>query len=583
MNRGSLSIALVVLCALGNAACGGSSHHVTPPIATNNFVFYAAGTDSTGLTYSIVGVVQITADGKNTIMGGVQDFNDGNSDTGIGTSPQPGGDTISAAGSSLSFNPDGSGNALLTLATSNLSLGVKGVEEFALSFANPSHALIAQFDNTATSLGSYDLQTLPTAALAGTSFSVTTSGVDSTGAPIVEGGVLALDGSGTVTGSVDINDGGHVTFANSPTEGTSIPRSDTFGRGTVTGSIDGTTAVVNYYVVNSEVLRLIDVDKTDTAVGSAYGQGTAAGTFSPTSIGQSAFSISGVDHLVLYAGAGEFSTSAVEDGAKPKSNARPVRPQGNLPACTGTPCNFNGFADVNESLIDGGDIVTAQPFSGSYVMATTGYGSFTFGVEDGPVPDMKLFGVYAVDPKLNILDPNNSGENLTGGALIAELDTNLVGTGLLIPQSSTDLTTLAADVVFAAQGHAAVEDSVAEFDLLGASAVAAGSGTIAGEGFIDDPAGILTGAAIVDLNSVFNGTFTDDGRGIGRSTTGAGGFIATDNGGTGIEFTVTAYEANGNQLFWVETDSDKTFAGSIQASTFTVPVPSKVPAKPKNK
>src|SRR6202167_4767122 len=434
MKRGSLWIALVVICALGAGACGSSHHHVTP-IPTNNFVFYAAGTDSAGNTYSIAGTVTITADGNNTITGGIQDFNDGN---GL-TSPQlpaPGGDTILAAGSSLSFNPDGSGNALLTLVTNNTEMGNAGTETFALSYANANHALIAQFDDTATSMGSFDLQTLPSTAINSVSFSFTSSGVDADFFPVAEGGVFSLDGSGNVTGSVDINDGGTGTFANSPSEGTLIPASDTFGRGTVTGSLDGTSAVVNFYIVNSEVIRLIDVDTTDTAVGSAYGQGTAAGSFSPASIGQSAFYISGIDGF--YNGAGQFFTTVDGDDAKPKSNKRPARPQGALPACTGSPCAFEGTADVNESVQEGA-IATGAAFDGTYALAGNGYGSFTF--VDPPTDDVTLFGIYAVDPTLNILDPNNSAAGLTGGALIAELDTNLVGTGVLIPQVALPVVT----------------------------------------------------------------------------------------------------------------------------------------------
>ena len=121
MKLGTLWIALVVLCAWGVAGCGGGHHHVTP-ITTKNFVFYAAGTDSADCTYYIAGVVQISADGNNTIMGGVQDFNDGDPEVCIGTSPQPSGDTINPVGSSLSFNPDGSGNALLTLSLIHISV-----------------------------------------------------------------------------------------------------------------------------------------------------------------------------------------------------------------------------------------------------------------------------------------------------------------------------------------------------------------------------------------------------------------------------------------------------------------------------
>ncbi|MGA2846719.1 MAG: hypothetical protein ABSF68_15000 [Candidatus Acidiferrales bacterium] len=574
MKRGTLLIALVVLCVMGIAACGSSHHHVTP-IATNNFVFYAAGEDATPSFYSIAGVVTITADGNNTITGGVQDFNDGDGTT----SPQPGGDTINPTGSSLTFNPDGSGNAILTLATSNAALGVGGVETFALSFSNANHAIISQFDGTATSSGSYDLQTLPTAPLASSSFSFTSTGANSDGFAVAEGGVFTLDGSGDVTGSVDINNAGTVTLNNSPSEGTVIPASDTFGRGTVTGSLDGTTAVVNFYIVNSEVIRIIDVDATDTAVGSAYGQGTAAGNFAPSSIGQSAFYISGVDDF--YNGAGQFFTFVEDAGAKPRANKRPARPEGGA-VCSGSECLFDGTADVNES-VDGGAIATDAAFDGTYVLASNGYGSFSF--VDPPLDtDLVTFGLYAVDPTLNILDPNNSASGLTGGVLIAEMDENLVGTGALIPQVVDPVVTdIAADVIFNAQGNADEGDGVAEFDLLGASSVDAGA--FAGEGFIDDPAGILNdGTAILDQNSTFSATFADDGDGIGRYLSGDGGFVASSPvADTSIDFTVTAYDANGDQLFWVETDEDSTWGGSIQASTFEVPDAKKAQAKPKTK
>jgi hypothetical protein len=574
MKQGSLWIAIVVLCAWGVAGCGGGHHHVTP-IPTNNFVFYAAGEDETDSTYSIAGVVQITTDG--TIVGGVQDFNDGNSDSGIGTSPQPGGDTIFATGSSLVFNTDGSGNALLTLATSNTALGVNGVETFALTFANPNHAIIAEFDDFATSLGSYDLQTFPTSALTGASFSFTASGVDADGEPIAEGGVYALDGSGNVTGTADVNDGGNVTQFSITGVSLSTPTLETFGRGTVQGSLDGITTTVNYYIVNSEVLRLIDVDTTDTAVGSSYGQGSAQNTFTNASIGTSVFSMAGVDDLVLYNAVGQFTTTATEDDAKTKSNLRGVHPNG-TPPTLGT---FAGIADVNES-VDGGPLVGPEAFNGTWGLATDGRGNFTFTV--GPTDDIALFGVYAVDPTLNILDPNNSGTGLTGGALLVELDENLVGSGLLLPQVATPaVSDIAAVVAFGAQGNGAVatEDGtvIDEFDLLGASNVAAG--VFAGEGFIDDPAGINTGDAIVDPNSTFSATFVDDGEGIGRYTATDDGSFEANSPSTdeSITFDVTAYEANGGQLFWIETDTDYTWGGSIQASTYTVPVATKVPAK----
>jgi hypothetical protein len=586
MKRGSLWIALVVLGVMGNAACGGNSHHVIPPIPTNNFVFYAAGTDSQGLTYSIAGSVQISADGNNTIMGGVQDFNDGSSD-GIGTSPQPSGDAIlpvSADGlvvSTLSFFADGSGNATLTLVTNNPALGVPegvdGVESFALTFTNvatPNHAIIAEFDGTATSLGSYDQQTLPTSAFAGTSFSFTASGVDSGGFAIAEGGVLSLDGSGNITGTADVNDAGVPTVFDIADVTLGSSSLGSFGRGTVQGSLDGITTTVNYYIVTPEVLRLINVDATDTAVGSAYGQGASAGTFTNASIAQSVFSVAGVNDLVLYNVVGQFDADSNEGDAKPKANTRGVHPDGE--PILGS---FAGIADVNES-VDGGPTVTAQPFNGTYNVQTDGRGSFNFTLQ--PTGDVAIFGVYAVDPALNILDPNNPlpAPLQNGGALIVELDANLIGNGLLIPQIATPaITDIAADVAFGAQANRTTEGT-AEFELLGS--LATEGGAVAGEGFIDDPVGILDSGSFGDPNSTFSGTFTDDGEGIGRYTSGVGGFVAfSPFADSQFAFTVTAYDANGSQLFWIETDAESTWGGPIEASTFTVPVDAG--AKPRNK
>ncbi len=579
MKQGSLWIALVVLCVLGNAACGGGHHHTPPAIPTNNFVFYAQGTDSFGLTYSIAGVVQITADGNNTIVGGVQDFNDGAAPpNGIGTSPQPTGDTISPTGSSLSFNPDGSGDAILTLVTSNQALGpdgTPGVETFALSFANANHALIAEFDGTATSLGSYDLQTLPTSGFAGSSFSFAAAGVDLDGFALAEGGVFSLDGSGNITGTADVNDGGTVTQFDIADVTLGTATEGSFGRGTIQGSLDGITTTVNFYIVSPEVIRIINVDATDTAVGSAYGQGTAQGTFTNASIGTSVFSVGG--DFVLYNAVGQFNTIPTEDTAKPKANLRGVHPDGT--AGIGI---FAGIADVNET-VEGGPLATEAAFNGTYDIGTDGRGSFTFTV--GPTDDIATFGVYAVDPNLNILDPNNSVAPLNGGALLVELDSNLIGSGLLIPQVTSagpNIDDIAPDVVFGAQGNGDNSDTE-EFELMGALATDAGS--FAGEGFIDDPFGLFTGTPIGDINSTFSAAFTDDGEGIGRYTSGEGGFVAfSPVADDSFQFTVTAYDANGSQLFWIETDDGSTWGGPIEASTFTVPVEAgKVPAKWKKK
>jgi hypothetical protein len=531
-------------------------------VATNNFVFYASGeqnaTDAEA-TYSIAGVVAIattpSADGSFAVVLGEQDYNDGINLT----SPQPTGDFIT--GGSLVFT-NAAGQATLTLNTNNPAVGTSanpGTEVLALAFANDNHALIIQFDGSATSSGSYDLQSATTAPVS-TSFAFTASGVDSSGAPVADAGVFASDASSNLTGTVDVNDAGAVTL------GTAFPVApatvalgvaDSLGRGSITGSIVGTTAI-NYYVVGPEVLRLVNVDAAsgDTSVGSAYGQGAAGTTpaFSAASIGTSVFSVAG-NNVDQFAAAGRFTTDGVSA--------------------------FSGVGDENESLSIGSVPVLAESFGGTYVVNGSGYGNFTFGPADG-LGSMLVLGVYAVDPALNILDPNNTTNTAgEGGSLFAEMDANLVGVGVLIPQTDTALGDLAGTFAFGVQGSGTAQSTVGpppvtiidEFDFLGEGAIAGGAFT--GAGVLSDPFGSLTATFVQSTNAAFSAAFVDDGEGIGRSTSNfqvSATFTppATPDFPT-VALAVTVYEANAGQAFWVDTDDlTDVFAGSIQSNTGVV-------------
>lgn len=531
-------------------------------VSTSNFVFYASGEQSATddeTPYSIAGVVAVattaSADGSFAVVSGEQDYNDGIDIT----SPQPTGDFIT--GGTLVFT-NVAGQAILTLNTNNSAIGNPanpGMEVFALAFTNDDHALIVQFDGSATSSGSYDFQSSTTAPVS-TSFAFTASGVDSGGAPIADAGVFALDASSDLTGTVDVNDGGTVTLTTAIPTGTALGVADSLGRGSVTGSITGTPPLtpitVNFYVVGPEVLRLIDVDTAsgDTAVGSAYGQGAAGTTpnFSAASIGTSVFSVAGND-VEQYAAAGQFTTDAT--------------------------ANFTGGAgDENESLVTGNAPVLGGGFGGTYAVNSSGYGDFTFGAGDG-LGSMLVLGVYVVDPTLNILDPNKplpAGSG--GGALFAEMDVNLVGTGVLIPQTDTSLAHLSGAFGFGAQGYGTAE-SVAgpppetiidEFDFIGEGSIAGGAFT--GAGVLSDAFGSLTATPVESTNAAFSAGFVDGG-GVGRST---GNLVvsativppATTPDFPTVTLDVTIYEANAHQAFWIDTDDlTDVFSGSIQSNT----------------
>jgi hypothetical protein len=82
------------------------------------------------------------------------------------------------------------GQGTLTLITDNPNVGTNGTETFAVQFVNTDHTLIMQFDGTATSSGSINLQTLPSTLSGGYAFTI--SGVDPGYNPIAIGGVFSI-------------------------------------------------------------------------------------------------------------------------------------------------------------------------------------------------------------------------------------------------------------------------------------------------------------------------------------------------------------------------------------------------------
>jgi hypothetical protein len=499
-------------------------------IAAQNFVFYVTGEAISNLAtannpypyYSLAGVVQIantlSAGGVFAVTGGEQDYNDGDGTT----SPQPQGDMIIGGG----LVPNGDGTGTLTLITDNPNLAVAGTETFAVAFANPNHALITQFDGTATSSGSMDLQTstaLPSGSFA---FVASGSGSDDNGPlPAAYGGVFTIT-SGALSGTVDSNLGGAVTPNTPFTASLSTP--DAFGRGAINNST-GIATSINYYAVGPEVIRIIDVDSvtSDNVVGSAYGQG-AVPAFTTHSIGDSVFAVA--NPFTGYAAVGQFKTSA------------------------GT--HFNGVGDLNE--LNNGVQLTAQTIHGTYTLASDGYGAMTFNPTYG---DVSVFGIYAVDPALNILDPNATTDG--GGALVAEMDENLVGTGQLVPQTDVVVADFSGYYAFGAQGGTDA-DGLFEFDFVGAANVTQPGGSLVGTGELSDPFAALTGIGPTYTGVAFTDAAVPDGAHPGRYTINP--LTLSNDGFTAdISLTVTTYQASGDQLFWIEVDPDSYFGGSLEA------------------
>jgi hypothetical protein len=498
---------------------------LTNRVVANTYVFYLYGQESTGPNfYALTGSVEIDPSGN--VIGGEQDYNDG---LGV-VSPQPSGDSIT--GGTLTI--DGTGQGTLSLTTNNSSVGVSGVETLGLQFVNGKHAMVIQFDGTATSSGSFDFQNLPI-GLNG-AFSFTLTGVDNSYGPVGYGGVFSIDsGTSLDNGVVDTNDNGLVTTAQSLTGVLTNP--DSFGRGTITSTLNysGTPIALNYYVVGPETIRIIDVDLADSALGSAYGQGTTA-SFTNASLGTSVFGLQGTPYLVNYSSVGMLATSNTSSSM----------------------ADFSGVGDDNEMSY--GVILSAAPITGNYTIASNGYGNLT--VNSAALGDVSTLGVYMTDPNLNLNDPNNTSSGL-GGGLLTDLDAVLPGgIGIVVPQTDSSVASFTGTYAFGAQ---AFNLYCCEFDFVAQGSVT--SGALSGAGLVSDPF-ITLGGNSTNTGVTFSGTPLPDSSNLGRYTLSASN--STPNplqitvGSTTNSFTVAIYQASGGLLFWMDEDFGASFFGMLQ-------------------
>jgi hypothetical protein len=502
-------------------------------ISVTPYSFYMSGQDINGGYYALAGSVLIDASGS--VLGGEQDFNDGSSVT----SPQPKGDVIT--GGTLTF-PAGApaGQATLTLNTNNNNLGsnANGIEVFGVQFVNPSHALIMQFDGFATSSGGMDLQTLPSSLSGSYAFAV--SGFESSsGSPVAYGGVFSIDGTAISNGTIDINDGDNLGVTTGTAFTATISAADSYGRGTIKGlKIAGSGVTLNYYIVGPEAIRLIDVDRADSAAGSAFGQGT--GTFSNASLGPSVLAVAG-NVLSQFDALGLFTTSNTSS----------------------SPADFLGVGDDSEPQNGIISELNAK-IKGTYSIASNGYGSLAFDMLDPNYPglgDVTTLGVYMTDPALNLNDPNNTTGG--GGALVVDLDSGAVAgvplpgaAGMILPQ--TDAATATTD--FSGPYAAGWQNFNAgsEFDMV-AQATMAANGTLSLTGLVSDPFSSLGTPDTTSSSNALVGTPVADSKNPGRYTMLGKYSLGTEIDSTpGFKFDMVIYQASGTQLFWMDYDSTLT-------------------------
>ena len=340
--------------------------------------------------YHVAGVLQ--ADGSGNIIGGELLYEDQPENNNV-VDPITGGSyTIGST--------DGRGT--ITLNTNDTGIGVNGVLTFSLAMVSGTQGLITQFDTSASSTGTLDLQTPYSATnLLTGGYAFVTSGVDSAAEgrfPLGMGGVFNVDGVGTISGNgtvMDLIDNGVVTSGAGLTIAGSVASPDQFGKVVVNlnPAFPGSPAItLAGFIVDDTHIKLIERDQLFVTGGIAYAQGSSTGTFT----GNGAFNTT-----VVYSTSGYSTVS--------KSTEQPTVYAGEFTA-NGSGSLTNGYTDENQF-----GLLTSDTLTGSYAVDSTGTGrvvtSNVFYGSSGPGPSWIFYLTGASDAPALILQVNGSTHN----------------------------------------------------------------------------------------------------------------------------------------------------------------------------
>jgi len=279
----------------------------------DNYVYQLSGIDANG-PYQLTGV--FTADGAGNITGGEQHYSN-TQNVYI--------DAIQATGSSYTINADGRGTITLNTGDTHIGPAGNGIETLGLVVIDGTRGLITQFDTSATSSGTLDLQT-PKLQPSG-AYAFVTSGVNlaATPKPLCFGGIINIDGPGTISGAGSVADDLDNMSQNlfQYLKGT-VVSPDPMGKAVFHLNTAFTTqdlALVAYMIDNTH-MKLVENDFYGNTSGVAFGQGSAAGKFTSGSFNDTVvFETSGLSTSsfvpTVFAGlftAGSGSINGVADG-----------------------------------------------------------------------------------------------------------------------------------------------------------------------------------------------------------------------------------------------------------------------------
>ena len=469
---------------------------------TGTYTFSVSGVEEEHtLAYAVAGSIAIDG-ATGMITGGEQDYFNNNTPAIFPADPIITG--------TISVGDDGRGTLSLTPTSAP-------AETFSITVVNNKHILITEFDAAATASGSLDLQTAPSSVPTGrNAFAL----LDSAFADAF-GGVLTSNGATLTASEADDDLEGATNFGFSITAGSSFTAPDANGRGTFTLNDPNFGAfTVAYYVVGPEAFRLIEFDDVGFAVGSMYGQG--AGNFANMMGSKFVFGQSGIEQGINI---GAFSAAGQYTG-------------------NGTNALSAGVADVNEG--DGNPIQAGALTGSAYIVNANGYGAITLSGLN--TDNLANFGIYAIDPAINVADPNSASGG--GGAVMLDLDVNNIGIGIVAPQATGP--TFTGNFAFSQDGVFQSSSAFAWYGLLGQ---VASDGTSKFGGLADYNELTIAQTPAVTVT----GTYTADGANAGRST------AALTINGAATPNQITIYQASSSLLLHV--DVDATTVNNTQIAT----------------
>jgi hypothetical protein len=509
-------------------ACGGGGGTITsnpaPTPTTGSYsasslngtyAFEMSGVDTSADSF-LARVGSFTANGAGGVTAGVQDLSSALT-----------GSSVTLAISSGTYTIGTNGKGTVTLVDSGETA------QFSIVMTSASAGLITETDGIATASGNFTLQDTSTFAAVPTNFTgpyvFDFSGLDPNGAAESIVGQFTGNGSGGfTTGVADVNDdftaSGQLpitgTFTRDPTYGA------TFGRGTATFAINGSTLNFAFYAVGAGRLRMMRTDFPAASLGDAVAQTGTIPTATSGLTGSFAFILGG-SNLVgadVRGGRVTLSGGAVSNVELDDDNS-----------------SASGSGNSNHSAIPEGTISGA-----SYTIDTSGDGRGTLTFNDSSAGTFS-FIFYLISPTQAVIQDVSTG-NTTGPIVVSD--------GSMKMQTGSPFTTTGegGNWAFNWSGESVNGKTglFGEEDFLGQYTQTSSGSISGGVDFTE-----LSANSVV-TNGALSGTMTIAGDGTLRNTYSV--TLATSPSAT-LNF--AAYVVDANTLFVVGVDTHRTITGSI--------------------